>query len=208
MATDERVLAYARAELGKTESPAGSNRTPYGKWFGLDGQPWCMMFVMWVFAQAGMPLPYKTASCSALLNWYRKHHPECVKTSAPKAGDIVIYTFGHTGIVESASGNTITAIEGNTSPGTAGSQDNGGMVCRRTRKTSAVTAYIRPDYDKKEAVKMDNTPSPAHKAGVEWAKKNGILTGDASGNLNLSNPLTRQQMCTMLYRFAKLIGKA
>ena len=55
---------------------------------------------------------------------------------------------------------------------------------------------------------MDNTPSPAHKEGVEWAQKNGILTGDASGDLMLSQPLTRQQMCTMMYRFAKAIGKA
>lgn len=54
---------------------------------------------------------------------------------------------------------------------------------------------------------MDNTPSPAHKEGVEWAKKNGILTGDASGDLNLTAPVTRQQLCTMLFRFAKKIGK-
>ena len=55
---------------------------------------------------------------------------------------------------------------------------------------------------------MDNNPSPAHREGVEWAKKNGILTGDASGDLKLSASLTRQQMCTMLFRFAKKIGKA
>ena len=45
--TAEKVLAVARGELGNTESPAGSNRTKYGKWFGLDGYAWCMMFVMW-----------------------------------------------------------------------------------------------------------------------------------------------------------------
>lgn len=39
-------------------------------------------------------------------------------------------------------------------------------------------------------------------------KKNGILTGDAKGDLMLSQNVTRQQMCTMLYRFAKLMGKA
>lgn len=206
MATVEIVLSYARTELGITESPAGSNRTRYGKWYGLDGQPWCMMFVQWVFHQAGMPLPYKTASCSALLNWYRKNRPGSV-VKAPKSGDIVIYNFGHTGIVESMDAGTITAIEGNTSPGTAGSQSNGGMVCRRTRKRSTVTAYIRPDYKKEDKHMKDNTPSPAHKEGVEWAKKNGILLGDAAGDLGLTRNLTKQQMCTMLYRFAKVIGK-
>ena len=55
---------------------------------------------------------------------------------------------------------------------------------------------------------MGNTPSPAHKEAVEWAKKNGILTGNSSGDLMLSQNITRQQMCSMLYRFAKKIGKA
>ena len=33
------VLTVARGELGNTESPAGSNRTKYGAWMKLDGQP-------------------------------------------------------------------------------------------------------------------------------------------------------------------------
>ena len=43
--TANEVLKLAAGELGYTESPANSNRTKYGKWFGFDGQPWCMMFV-------------------------------------------------------------------------------------------------------------------------------------------------------------------
>lgn len=206
MAVSERILEAARGELGTKESPANSNRTKYGKWYGLDGQPWCMMFVQWCFAQAGMPLPYRTASCSALLGWYKKNRPERV-VSVPQPGDIVIYSFGHTGIVETVGKGTVTVIEGNTSPGTAGSQSNGGMVCRRTRNTSLAAAYIRPDYEK-EATSMDNTPSPAHKEGVEWAKKNGILAGDVFGNLGLTQNVTKQQLCTMLYRYAKSTGNA
>lgn len=206
MALAEKVLDIARGELGTKESPAGSNRTPYGKWYGLDGQPWCMMFVQWVFHRAGMKLP-RTASCSALLSWYRENKPGSVHNS-PEPGDIVIYNFGHTGIVESVGHGTITAIEGNTSPGASGSQDNGGQVCRKTRQTHLVTAYIRPDYDKKEDKRMDNTPSPAHKEGVEWAVDHVILTGDSAGDLKLGQNVTRQQLCTMLYRFAKSIGKA
>lgn len=55
---------------------------------------------------------------------------------------------------------------------------------------------------------LDNTPSPAHKEGVEWAVKNGILTGDAAGDLKLTEPVTRQQLCTMLYRDANRKGNA
>ena len=49
MATIKQVLQIARPELGVKESPPNSNRTKYGRWFALDGYPWCMMFVQWVF---------------------------------------------------------------------------------------------------------------------------------------------------------------
>ena len=147
------VLKIAAGELGVTEFPANSNRTKYGAWYGLDGQPWCMMFVQWCFNQAGLELPYRTASCSDMLSWYKKYQPERV-VGAPKRGDIIIYNFGHTGIVESVAAGTITAIEGNTSAGNSGSQSNGGGVFRRIRSTTLVTAYIRPfdNLDKEDSM--------------------------------------------------------
>ena len=149
----EDVLAAARGQLGVTESPKGSNRTPFGAWYGLDGYPWCMMFVQGCLDQAGLPLPCRTASCSELLGWYRKQRREQVAAS-PLPGDIVIYTFGHTGIVESADGETVTAIEGNTSPGSKGSQSNGGGVYRRTRDRKLASAFLRPYEEKKEEDEM------------------------------------------------------
>lgn len=148
---DNKALEAARGQLGTRESPAGSNRTPYGQWYGWNGVPWCMIFVQWCFDRAGKPLPYRTASCSALLRWYREHQPERV-VSDPRAGDIVIYRFGHTGIVEQAEGNAVTAIEGNTSPGEAGSQSNGGGVFRRIRTRDVAAAYIRPFDGEEEAM--------------------------------------------------------
>ena len=47
---------------------------------------------------------------------------------------------------------------------------------------------------------LDNTPSPGHKDGVAWAVKREILRGNAEGDLMLHQPVTREQMCTMLYR--------
>ena len=71
-----------------------------------------------------------------------------------------------------------------------------------------VSARKWAEFKKRLEVKiMDNTPSGAHKEGVEWAIANGILTGNSDGDLMLSQPVTRQQMCTMLYRFWKLIGR-
>lgn len=202
----QTVLNIARSQIGTLESPANSNKTKYGKWYGLDGNPWCMMFIQWCFAQAGQALPYKTASCSDLLNWYRKNQPDRVNATA-QPGDIVIYSFGHTGIVESVGANKITAIEGNTSPGNSGSQDNGGGVFRRTRKLSLVTAFIRPKLNtESEEKSMDNVPSHVHQKGVDWAIKNGLLSGNTKGDLMLTEPITRQQFCTMLLRYHEKFG--
>ena len=69
-----------------------------------------------------------------------------------------------------------------------------------------VNAQKWAEFKKRLEVKiMDNTPSGAHKEGVEWAIANGILTGNSEGDLMLSQPVTRQQMCTMLYRMWKLM---
>src|SRR5262245_36192554 len=45
-----RALAEARRWLGTTEEPPGSNRTPFGAWFGLDGVPWCNIFLSYCFS--------------------------------------------------------------------------------------------------------------------------------------------------------------
>ena len=83
------VLKIAAGELGTTERLANSNNVKYNTWFyGREVRdtadtkyPWCMAFVQWCFNQAGRKLPYHTASCSALLNWYRQNRPECIVTA-------------------------------------------------------------------------------------------------------------------------------
>ena len=57
----------------------------------------------------------------------------------------------------------------------------------------------------KRRLTMDNTPAPAHKEGVDWAVQNGILLGGADGDLMLSQPVTREQMCTLLLRFMHIL---
>ena len=151
MGTVKELLVLARKELGNAEAPAGSNRTKYGKWFGLDGYPWCMMFIMWVFAQAGVKLPKKTASCGDLMRTAQA--AGCWVTAGFQPGDVVIYDFSgqrkttqHCGIVElELPGSGVQAIEGNTSE--RGSQDNGGMVCRKTRARKYVIGAVRPTFD-------------------------------------------------------------
>ena len=133
MGTVRDVLRIAVGELGSAERPAGSNCTKYGQWYGLDGYSWCMIFVQWCFAQAGVKLPKRTASCGDLMR--AAQGAGCWITSGFQPGDVVIYDFpggaatDHCGIVESAAGADVTAIEGNTSE--QGSQSNGGMEIGR-----------------------------------------------------------------------------
>lgn len=47
------------------------------------------------------------------------------------------------------------------------------------------------------APSLDNTPSPAHREGVEWAVERGIMRGNADGDLMLHQGVTREEYCTM-----------
>lgn len=63
------------------------------------------------------------------------------------------------------------------------------------------------------AAAMDGTgtgdnPSAWAKEAAEWAKTNGIINGFGNGDMGWQKLLTREQMATVLYRFAKLMGKA
>ena len=148
MRTRDDVLKIAAWQLGVLENPAGSNRQKYGEAYGMNGQPWCVMFVWWVFREAGFNLR-KTASCTDLSNAYKAAGQWVA--SGYKPGDIVMFDFTgkrskteHCGIVEKVNGNTLTTIEGNT--GTA-SNANGGAVMRRTRDVKFVTGACRPRYN-------------------------------------------------------------
>lgn len=222
MATAETILDIARKELGNTEKPAGSNRTKYGKWFGLDGSAWCMMFIMWVFNQAGALklLPTKTASCGALMRAAKA--AGCWVTTGLRPGDVVIYDFpggaatDHCGIVESVSSTGVVAIEGNTS--VSGSQSNGGMVCRKTRPNSQIVGAVRPGYQEEEMIdisKLTDTEvlqlwsriqSALAKQAVskglaaEWAEAKAAGVTDGS---NPNSPATRAQVAAMILRARK-----
>lgn len=155
MPTANDILNVARTEIGYKES--GNNSNKYGQAYGLNNQPWCVIFVWWCFNHASAASLFygggKIALCSSLYN-YHKARGQAVSTSALRAGDVVFFDFSgrktatnHVGIVESVSGSTVYTIEGNTSSGNGGSQSNGDGVYRRTRKTSQISCAYRPAYD-------------------------------------------------------------
>ena len=208
MATAKEILAVARGELGYKESPAGSNKTKYGAWFGLNGHPWCMMFIQWVFTQADAEslLAARTASCGAFMRAAQAAGQWV--TSGYLPGDIVIYDFpgggatDHCGIVLTPLTNGIRSIEGNTA---AVNDSNGGEVMERTRPEKYIVGAVRPHYDEEKEVTMDNTPKISKEA-VEWAQANGILNGNKDGDLMLSSPCTREMVMVFLHRYHQRFG--
>lgn len=143
----DRALKVALGEAAKriTESPAGSNNSPYGRWYGANYLPWCAMFVSYCFSKAGD----RKGRRSALAYWFeyeaRVHAHGLSITTSPEPGDIVVYHHrqGHVGIFRRwISPGHFETVEGNTSAGA--SQDNGGAVLIRQRYTSwAPTVFVR-----------------------------------------------------------------
>lgn len=164
MARASDVVRVAVAEVGVTESPANSNRVKYNDWYyGRQvrgaAYPWCAAFVSWVLAQAGAGhLAARSASCPVIKSDAQRRGIYHSGSAGIAAGDLVLYQFDrdadpdHIGIVESVSGSSIVAIEGNTS---LTSNDNGGAVMRRARSKGLIMGYVRPAYDGAPAPVVD-----------------------------------------------------
>jgi hypothetical protein len=146
----EQIIKIAEGQIGIVESPPNSNKTKYGKWFGLDGVPWCGIFVSWVYDQAKRPLGnvgFKKgfAGCPYAVAHYAKIK---AVTTDPKPGDIVFFDWNkdgrsdHTGLFEKwidQSKGEFETIEGNTS---LTNQSNGGQVMRRKRNKTSVLFFV------------------------------------------------------------------
>lgn len=150
------ALAEALRHIGVEERPARSNRTRFGKWFGVDGVPWCNIFVSYCFAVgarytickgfAGAGVNAKGCAYVPTTEAWLRATGLWIGRSAPAPGDIAIYDWDggvadHIGIVEEdLGGGTFHAIEGNTS---VGNDSNGGTVMRRLRYLTQVDGFGR-----------------------------------------------------------------
>lgn len=149
------IVGTAYEELGYAET--GDNDTKFGKWYGMNNQPWCAMFVSWVFHKVGEGKKVNAsskkgfASCDAGLKWFAKKN-KLVPVGQAQEGDIVFFQFDtdaqpdHVGIVKknNIKRQRLVCIEGNTSPDNKGSQNNGGEVAEKKRAYATVMAVARP----------------------------------------------------------------
>jgi CHAP domain len=149
-----RALAEALRHVGVRESPAGSNRTMFGRWFGADGVPWCAIFVSYCFdVGAGVVLcrgwpgagtsPRGVAYVPTLAAWLRATGRELLEP--PQPGDIAIFDWDggipdHVGIVIRAHGAGVDTVEGNTA---VGNDSDGGEVMRRHRTLETIALFGR-----------------------------------------------------------------
>jgi len=211
----ERVIEIARGELGYSESPPGSNKTKYGQAYGWDGVPWCVIFLWWCFREAGESAAFyggkKTASCWTLYRWYQEQG-QTVYVNEVCPGDIAILNFHgtkeaqHCGLVvdvqhkKPASNEVdyIVTIEGNTTPGLEGSQDNGGSVALKRRYPNQIVGVCRPAYT------PDPPPPDYHghwaEDAMRWGIQRGLLMGYEDGTYQPDRTVTRGELMTVLKR--------
>ncbi|TMQ03780.1 MAG: CHAP domain-containing protein [Deltaproteobacteria bacterium] len=153
-ATREQALETARSQVGYAET--GDNDTKYGRWYGVNYQPWCAIFATWCYetgTQTGSP-SFQKGSYYAYVPYIVSDAHNRLRglsvTSSPAPGDLVCYDWGwdgvydHVGLFESGGPSSWQAIEGNTSSDNSGSQSNGGGVYRRSRsKSQASVVFVR-----------------------------------------------------------------
>jgi hypothetical protein len=109
-------IQIALSQVGVKEQPKGSNRGPMvDKYTGGNAVPWCALFVLWCFREAGLKIPGdgipKLNNVTPLCNV--EHFERVFKEHewfymAPKAGDIVF--FQHRGMSDKGKGRHIGIV--------------------------------------------------------------------------------------------------
>lgn len=158
MANALDIVTTAQKQVGFYGGSTDAN--PYGDWYGISNEPWCAMFVSWVFAQNNLShlVAAQTAKgfayCPTGLAWFQQKKCVVDKYSG-QPGDLVFFSWAGNGIADhieiivNASRDGITTVGGNTGPEhmTDASQYNGHGVYLRHRSYLYVLAIVRPEYE-------------------------------------------------------------
>ena len=158
----EKVIAIAKSYVGylekasnvnldsKTGNAGHNNYTLFGQWYGMNGQPWCDMFVSYCADKAGEAAAVgKFAYCPSHVAYFKSRGQWFNRgAKTPQPGDIIFFgDADHVGIVEYVSGGYVHTIEGNTSAGTTLVANGGGVHQKYYPLTSSyIMGYGRPAY--------------------------------------------------------------
>jgi hypothetical protein len=141
-----KALEMALGYQGVKESPFGSNRQMFGQWYGMNGVPWCAIFVSYCLTHNGRYFHYSYVP--AIVEDARYGRNKMSLTNDPQPGDLVSYTFhgkpnAHTAFFHSWADVKHYAfydVGGNTGPV---NMSNGGEVLKQERNITQVTHFIR-----------------------------------------------------------------
>jgi hypothetical protein len=109
---------------------------------GTGPEPWCGDFVAYCYRLAGSKSVTRAWASVRLLGGLAG----VKRTSSPRRGDLVRFTFDHVGIYDHDNGDgTITTIEGNTGAvgAVSDSSTGGDGVYRKRRSKTLVNDYLR-----------------------------------------------------------------
>lgn len=141
-----RALDHARALIGVMEHGGNNAGAMVSKIIRANGgsgpEPWCGDFQAYVYRLAGSKAVTRAWAAVSLLGGVAGVR----RTSTPKPGDLVRFTFDHVGMFEKDNGDgTITTIEGNTgaSGAVSDSSTGGDGVYRKVRSKALVNDYLR-----------------------------------------------------------------
>jgi len=127
----KRMVDIAMSQVGYRErnsdgSYGNGNISKFGEWYGMNGQPWCAMFVSWAAEQAGVlgNVVPKHAYTPAGVDAYKARGLYATSDSGyiPREGDTIYFysekkgRIGHVGIVVAYDPETqrVYTVEGNT----------------------------------------------------------------------------------------------
>jgi hypothetical protein len=122
---DAALSQVGYQERNKDGSIGSGNMTKFGAWYGMNGQPWCAMFVSWAADQAGIlhNVVPKHASTSMGVAAYQERGLYAPRSSGyqPREGDAIYFQrengqIRHVGIVVAFDPQTqrVYTVEGNT----------------------------------------------------------------------------------------------
>jgi len=117
--TQQKIVTLARQEYAKKPVSFDANVLKY-----TDGnkEPWCADFASWIFREAGQPFnnpnsgSWRIPGVYTLEDYFQeKHRWQPAGNYRPQSGDVAIYSkgSGHTNIVLTVEGDTMTTIGGN-----------------------------------------------------------------------------------------------
>ncbi|MFE2410852.1 LysM peptidoglycan-binding domain-containing protein [Kitasatospora sp. NPDC059408] len=148
---------------------------PFGKWYapGFNHEPYCDMFVSWCADQGGEAAAVgRYAYCPSHVQAFRNKGQWYGSSAAFKRGDVIFFSWSnngvadHVGIVleDSAPGQSVKTVEGNTARGDGAGQGSGGYVARKTRPRSVVLGVGRPAFTSGGTSGNGGTTTPSGQA--------------------------------------------